>query len=64
MLAHEQDICALLERFAHEVAAGLPPSYATYKRVWTAMRFSYIFEVRAESRWQHKVCDTSGMAAK
>lgn len=47
MLPHEVDVCALLDRFAHLVAAGTPPSYAAFRQAWSAMRFSQISEARA-----------------
>ena len=47
MLPHQADVCALLDRFAHTVAAGAPPSYAAFRQAWSAMHFSHIFEARA-----------------
>ena len=41
----EQDIELLLSRFTKLVQLGAELSFATFKRVWVDLRFSYIFLV-------------------
>ena len=45
----EADIQELLHRFEEAVAQGRPFTFATFKDLWKAMSFSFIFEVTSPS---------------
>lgn len=42
----EEDVQELLHRFEEAVFLGEPFNFATFKRLWKEMTFSFIFEVR------------------
>ncbi len=44
----ELDIHALLRLFVSKVQDGAPATYATFRETWQEMKFSFIYEVRAE----------------
>lgn len=63
MKAAEQDIELLLLRFTKLVQLGAELSFATFKRVWVDLHFSYIFLVCCQCLWlsvrQYAQCHAS-----
>ena len=42
----ELDVQALLRLFLRKVDAGAPAGYATFRKCWQEMQFSFVYEVR------------------
>ena len=44
--AHEQDVYRLIHRYESAVADGAPANLETFRGVWHALAFGFVFEVR------------------